>query len=252
MKNLRKWLPRILLVLVLLLIVGMIGFAVWGINGLAPDDTAKAALTNQGGVTVTESNDLYTFLPSGPSPTVGFIFYPGGRVLPGAYAPYMRDFAKQGYAAFIVKMPLNFAIFGISRADDVIKANPQIKTWVIGGHSLGGSMAAQYVAGTDKISGIVFWGSYTPADLSKKKLAVLSVFGGNDGVLNQKAAADAQKLLPPDAQSVTIEGSNHAFFGYYGPQDGDKPATITHEAAATQIEAATLAFLQKVSGAQGS
>lgn len=246
MRRLRKWLPRILLAIVLLLIIGAIGFAAWGINGLGPDDTAKAALASQGGITVTDQGDLITFLPAGASPTVGFIFYPGGRVMPGSYAPYMRDFARQGYAAFIVKMPLNFAIFGINKADDVIKAYPQIRTWVIGGHSLGGSMAAQYVAGSDKVRGLVFWASYPATDLSKKNIAVLSVFGGNDGVLNQKAAADSQKYMPADAQSVTIDGSNHAFFGYYGVQDGDKPASIPHEEAAAKIEAATLAFLQKV------
>jgi hypothetical protein len=28
---------------------------------------------------------------------------------------------------------------------------------------------------------------------------------------------------------VSIEGGNHAQFGWYGPQEGDNPATISRE-----------------------
>jgi len=35
----------------------------------------------------------------------------------------------------------------------------------------------------------------------------------------------------------------HAYFGDYGPQPGDGTPTITHDAARTQISAASVAFV---------
>ncbi len=242
----RRWLLRIGASIVLIVIIASIGFAAWGANGYPPSAEAVAAMQSDGDVSITDAADLITFTPKAAAPTVGFIFYPGARVLPAAYAPYMRDIAKAGYAAFVVKMPINFAIFGINRADGVITANPAIKAWAISGHSLGGSMAAQYVAGSDKVQGLVFWASYSASDLSKKSIKVLSIFGSLDGLVKKDIAANAQKLLPADARIVTIEGGDHAYFGWYGPQDGDNPATIPHEQAATQITAATVELLKTI------
>jgi hypothetical protein len=41
-----------------------------------------------------------------------------------------------------------------------------------------------------------------------------------------------------------IEGGNHAQFGSYGPQEGDKPATISPEEQWEQVAAATVEFLK--------
>lgn len=35
--------------------------------------------------------------------------------------------------------------------------------------------------------------------------------------------------LPKDFKEVVIEGGCHAYFGAYGEQEGDRPATITKE-----------------------
>ena len=43
-------------------------------------------------------------------------------------------------------MPFNLAVFDIDAGDRVRAAHPEIDTWVVAGHSLGGSMAAQHVA----------------------------------------------------------------------------------------------------------
>jgi len=42
---------------------------------------------------------------------------------------------------------------------------------------------------------------------------------------------------------VAIEGGNHAQFGWYGPQAGDNPATISREAQQEQIIEATVELL---------
>ena len=61
------------------------------------------------------------------------------------YAPLLREISAGGYAVYLVKMPLSLAVLGVDKATDVIAAHPEIEFWYIGGHSLGGSMAANYI-----------------------------------------------------------------------------------------------------------
>ena len=86
------------------------------------------------------------------------IFYPGGRVDPRSYAPAARAIAAQGYLAVITPMPLNLAVFTPGRAAQVIAAYPEIHTWAIGGHSLGGAMAANFSHKSRRGAGAVLLG----------------------------------------------------------------------------------------------
>jgi hypothetical protein len=53
-------------------------------------------------------------------------------------------------------------------------------------------------------------------------------------------------LLPPSTVRVEIAGGNHAQFGWYGDQDGDKPATITRETQQDLVVTATVQLLEKL------
>jgi predicted esterase len=247
--KIRRWLIRIGLSIVLLLIVGIVGFVAWGSNPYPPSAEALAALQSDAAVIVTNSANQISFVPANPArpPVVGLIYYPGGRVAPEAYAVYMRRVAERGYPAFIVKMPLNFAVFGVDRAQDVIKANPQITAWAIAGHSLGGSMAAQAVANNPKaFQGIIFLASYPAVDLSRLDVQGVALFGTEDGVLSQSAAENAAKFLPANTRALSIAGANHAYFGNYGAQDGDKAATIPQTDAQDQIVTEIVALLRQL------
>ena len=77
-------------------------------------------------------------------------------------------------------MPLNLAVFGTGKADAVIKAYPDIKHWAIGGHSLGGAMAAGFAHNhPDAIDGLVFWAAYPASNnsLAGSNLKVTSISG---------------------------------------------------------------------------
>lgn len=244
--NVRRWLIRIGLSVFLLLVVGTLAFVGWGNNPAPALPEALVALQNDETLTITDNADLISFIPK-HAPTTGLIFYPGARVTPAAYAPYMRSIAQAGYAVYIVKMPLNFAIFGIDRGQAIIKDHPNITSWVIAGHSLGGSMAAQAVANSPQsFQGLIFWASYAATDLSKTGVRVLSIFGSEDGLVKQAIAKDAEKYLPVSARSVVIQGGNHAYFGFYGAQDGDQPATVSQQQVGAQIVSETIAFLQTI------
>ena len=70
-----------------------------------------------------------------------------------------------------------------------------------------------------------------------------SIYGTRDGLTTGDKIEASRPLLPPDTAWVAIEGGNHAQFGWYGPQSGDNPATISREDQQAQIVAATLALL---------
>lgn len=239
-------LKRLFLGLGLLLLLAVGGFVLWGSLPQGPMPEALAALESNARVRVT-SDKWLRFTPTGNAPQTGFIFYPGGRVDPRAYAPLAQEIAAAGYQVVIVPMPLNLAVFGFERAADVIAAYPEIERWAIGGHSLGGAMAAAFAHGNlDAVDGLALWAAY-PAnnnDLSAAAIEVVSIYGSLDGLATPDKIAASRPLLPPTTRWVEIEGGNHAQFGWYGEQAGDLPATLSHSAQQERIVEATLALLK--------
>lgn len=243
----RHW-QRILLGLAIIVMLSMLAFVVWGSTPAKPMPEALAALQSDELVSVTQKPWL-VFSPVVKSPQTGLIFYPGGRVDYRAYAPQARAIAQQGYLVIIVPMPLNLAVFGINRADEIFTANPEIKHWAIAGHSLGGSMAANYAANhSEKVDGMALWASYPASsdDLSGSKLRVVSIYGTLDGLVDPQTLTDSFNRLPKDTLRVKIEGGDHAQFGWYGPQSGDHPATISRYEQQNQTVQATLTMLQDI------
>ena len=162
----------------------------------------------------------------------------------------MRAIAEAGYLAAITPMPFGLAVLSPDAADGVIAEHPEIETWVIGGHSLGGAMAAQYADGHDDvIDGLVLWAAYPAGgtDLSDADLIVASISASEDGLASREEIEASAAQLPPDTTFVEIEGGNHAQFGSYGEQAGDGEATIPPAEQQDQAVAATLAVLEAVS-----
>lgn len=203
-----------------------VGFYAWTRIASYPAFPEATALAEQ---TMSEQG-WYVFEPDG-TPRAGLIFYPGGLVDPAAYAPLMRRLSDGGLLVVIVPMPLDLAVFGQGRAEKVVEAYPDIETWVIGGHSLGGAMAAEYMkTGPEEIDGIVFLASYSAesTDLSALPVAVVSIYGSEDGVAGD-VFEESLARLPEGTSLVEIEGGNHAQFGDYGPQKGDGVATVSRD-----------------------
>ena len=245
----RRLLRWVLLGILCLLLITIAGTA-WWLRPFPAPAQAMAALRNGDGVTITTTNDDIIFMPE-QHPIEGIIFYPGARVDPDAYARYMHTFAEHGYAAFIVKMPLNIALLGENLASNVIAAHPSIKLWVIGGHSLGGVSACSFALHNTVIKGLLLYASYPNEDLSKQiRLRVTSISGTNEG-LDTHAKIDATKpLLPTTTKYIVVQGGVHAFFGDYGVQDGDGQPTISRERAHKIIADASVALLDAVKEAQ--
>ena len=233
------------LVVILLLSIG--GFVVWAENGLGPGEQALAAL-DAGADVIVSGEDVIVFQPVDVQPMTGFIFYPGGRVDYRSYAPALRKIAAQGYLVVLVPAPLNMMVFDVNAADEVFQKFPEIEHWAIGGHSLGGAMAASYLyTHPDVADGLILWASYPAKNnsLADSDLQVLSMYGTLDMAGMDKFSA-SQNLLPADTTWVVIEGGNHAQFGDYSFQPGDNVATISAADQQMQIVDATASFLESL------
>ncbi len=227
---------------VLLLIFGVM--LAWLLTPMGPMPEALDAIQGSPGVQV-EQGPWLVFRPVEMNGT-GFILYPGARVDYRSYAPDALEIARQGYLVIITPMPLNMAIFDPSAAEEVIKAFPEIKLWAIGGHSLGGVMAAQYLSEHPAdLEGLVFWASYPASnnDLSQLPIKVASISGSVDGFSTPDKINASKPLLPADTVWVVITGGNHNQFGWYGFQNGDGIATISREDQTRQVAAATVTLL---------
>lgn len=238
---------RIFLALLGLVMVGALAsFVIWGETPAQPMPEALAALESDAQVTI-NTGEWLVFMPAVSQPDTGLILYPGGRVDPRAYAPIARQVAEQGYLVIIVDMPLNLAVFNPGAAGKVTAAYPEIQHWAIGGHSLGGAMAANYALNhPGQVQGLLLWAAYPASsdDLSSSGLRVASIFGSLDGLATSEKIEASRPLLPAETTWVTIVGGNHAQFGWYGDQAGDNPAAISRSDQQAQVLSATLDLLE--------
>jgi pimeloyl-ACP methyl ester carboxylesterase len=238
---------RVILVIVVIFLVLLSIFVIWANTPPSPMPLALEAINDGNDSISVDDTRWLVFTPENTTPTTGFIFYPGGRVSAESYAPLLRDIAREGYLVVGVPMLLNLAFFSPDRADEVIAAYPDIEHWVIGGHSLGGAMAGRYAhAHPDTIDGIVLWASFVEEafSLTDRSIAAASIYGTLDGLASVESVEASRAALPADAFFVAIEGGNHAQFGDYGDQAGDKPATISRAEQQAQTLEATLSVLR--------
>ena len=224
----------------------------------AGEEAALAAGEAAADYTSQQDGDTLVFLPEGTDGTVldgsgpddaGLIFYPGGKVEYTAYAPLMEAFAERGVLCILVEMPGNLAVLDVNAADGYQEEFPEIEHWYVGGHSLGGSMAASYAAKhAGDLDGLLLLAAYSTADLNGTGLDVLSVYGSEDGVLNMSKYDEYRQNLPEDTTTeMVIEGGNHAGFGDYGAQEGDGEAAVNGE---KQREETAEAFMEILRGGE--
>ncbi len=226
MKHKKRRLVFTILTSILLLTTIVCG--VYVMDYYKADETALAMLESDDHVTVQFTSDYVAFIPD--EPTVGFIFYSGGKVEHTAYSPLLRSLAEQGILCILVEMPFRLAVLDMNAAMGIPAQYAEIDDWYIGGHSLGGSMAASHAAENDDMyDGLVLLASYSTADISESGMDVISVYGTEDHVMNPEKYENYFGNLPESTKEVIIEGGCHAYFGSYGPQEGDGVPTITVE-----------------------
>ncbi|MGZ7208337.1 MAG: alpha/beta hydrolase, partial [Methanobacterium sp.] len=235
------------IIVLAVLLIGITGFAVYVSDYYHADSTALAAINSNSSYTVNNTDSSITFTPTGTKSTTGVIFYPGGKVQPEAYSVIASELATNGYTTIIVKMPFNLAFFGMNKADDVIAQHPEINSWVMMGHSLGGVFASDYAVNhQDKVKGVVYLASYPSANASNATFKALSIRGSLDALTTSQNIDENKNKFPANTTFITIEGGNHYNNGNYGVQAGDNNSTITREQQQEQTINAILEFLKNL------
>ena len=230
------------------LVLGWLAVLAW-LRPFTAGPDSLAALAEGGSVVVTDNPTTIELAPAGSRvPTTGLVFTPGARVDSRAYAELLRPVAEAGYLIVILKSPYGIAFAQPGQSAGPIADHPEVTAWAVGGHSLGGVVAAGYAGDhADTVTGLLLYASYPNTDLSSDGgLQAESIFGSNDGLTTAADIARTQDLLPPDTLFTVIEGGVHAYFGDYGEQPGDGQSTVSREHATAEIVAATTAFMERV------
>lgn len=222
-----KWIPIVITGIVLIIILSV--SAIYLTTVFEADTEAIYAYNTEyiENVETKELEDGVTaYVPKGEI-KAGLVFYPGARIEYISYEPLLKACAEEGIVCIVVRMPQNLAIFGINKGVSATEHFPSVESWYIGGHSLGGSMAASCASSHEDIfDGVVLLAAYSINDITN--LEVLSVYGTEDDVINMNKYNKNKDNLPSDFTECVINGGNHAYFGMYGKQDGDGNATISN------------------------
>lgn len=227
--------PKFILAFLLFLLLLGGGLYYWLSVSYGPQEEALSYLETTSSYEVLEEENYFAFLPlaSQTERKAGIIIYPGGQIRVESYAALAAELAERGHPVFLIQMPYELAILGWSRAENAVRDYPEIDSWYLIGHSLGGAMGARFLnrKKPENFAGLIMLGAYPAAadDISGLDLKVLSIYGSEDRVMDRELFRERQQLLPPETRFVEIPGGNHAGFGQYGEQEGDGPAEISFE-----------------------
>ncbi len=101
--------------------------------------------------------------------------------------------------------------------------------YILGGHSQGAKMAAQFVFENPKLmQGLFLLGTSHPRDfdLSNSTLPTVKIYAELDGLASVAEVMENKDKLPKNTSLIPLKGGNHSQFGYLGTLLTDKTAQI--------------------------
>jgi hypothetical protein len=205
-------------------------FFVWNWTTFQSHNIPKDTFLNSDIVSVIETDDQITFKSDTSKNKFEVIFFQGGLTDPKAYAPLCRKFAENGFTCHLIKMDWRLPQYNyqkISNLFDLKQGN-----YIIGGHSQGGKMAAQFVnENPDLMKGLFLMGTSHPRDidLSSQNIPCIKLYAENDGLASVEEVMTNKNKLPKDTKLVLIKGGNHSQFGYLGKLLMDSSSDISLE-----------------------
>lgn len=194
-------------------------------------------------VAITSDADALTLAPRTREPAAGLVFQPGARVDARAYVPLLAQIADQGYLVVIIKQPLGLAPLASRAPASVMAEHPQITHWVVGGHSLGGVVAAGF-AREVPVAGLLLWAAYPADSMAHLAVPTVSLAGQNDLIALPADLRATEDRLPEGARVSFVPGAVHASFGDYGPQPGDGQVGADPAVIAAEIVAASVGLMR--------
>ena len=215
------------------LLVTLVGFLTYFHIVFPAERSATLDVFRDDRVQVETSDARVIMSPAGDSLPRGILYFPGARVDPYSYLYPLADIAAAGTTVVVVDPLFNMALLDTRGVSELTTDFPDITSWVLAGHSLGGVKACME-ASHPAVTHLVLFASYCANDISDLDIEVFQVTGDRDGLLDDSLRQEAESLLPPQGhQTLVIEGANHADFGTYGPQPGDGESTMSNRSMRT-------------------
>lgn len=205
-------------------------FFIWNWTTFQSHNIPKNTFINSDIVSITETNNQITFKSDTSKKKLELIFFQGGLTDPKAYAPLCKKIAENGFTCHLIKMNWRLPQYDyqkIYKLFDLKQGN-----YIIGGHSQGGKMAAQFVyKNPNLMKGLFLMGTSHPRDidLSSQKIPCIKLYAENDGLASVQEVMENKTKLPHDTKLVLIKGGNHSQFGYLGKLLMDNSADISLE-----------------------
>lgn len=224
-------------------------FMIWNWSTFQSRNIDDDVLLSTPDVEVVMNDDLLSFYSQQVETRPEILFFPGGLVDPLAYTPLAKKLAESGYTTHIVKMPWRLAQRGYTKITRLFDLDDPDKIFVLGGHSQGGKMAAQFVYENPyQIDGLFLLGTSHPRDidLSNLGLPTLKLYSEYDGLASVGEVLENKPMLPKNTDLVLIEGGNHSQFGNMGSLLMDEAASISRNEQQSQTLAHLLYFLDKL------
>lgn len=241
---------RAIAVVAVVLLVGAMGYFAWTVS---VKDLPQGTYESTAAVEVHPTLYGFSVDPVVDTGKPGMIFMAGAFVAADAYLPFAKSVAAAGYPVRVIGLELGSSmapgqqprLFGT-----LLSFMDGGRDWVVGGHSLGSAQATIFAAQhPDAIAGLFIAGSSYPYnDVSMLTVPVTLLGASNDAIANGRASEDRAGNLPAGATITTIEGGNHAGFGYYGPQIMDGTASIPRTQQQAQMTEAALALMLRAEG----
>lgn len=224
-------------------LLGVLALLGYGSTPTPAESGPLAAVENDAGIHYSEGPDAVVMTPTSGADGFGLVFFPGAHIDAAAYAWKLSGLVDEGMTVVIARPILGYAILDFRPLTTFSGLAPGVSAWYVGGHSLGGVRACQYAQDDYTLTGLILFGSYCAVDLSHSSLPVLSVSGSRDGLSTPGSIRNSARLLPNTSTFYQISGANHADFGDYGPQTGDRSSTTTGASVRRQLTAEIFGFV---------
>jgi len=205
-------------------------FFVWNWTTFQSHNIPKDTFLNSDNVSIIETDDQITFKSDTSKNNFEVIFFQGGLTDPKAYAPLCRKFAENGFTCHLIKMDWRLPQYDYQKISKLFKLKQG--NYIIGGHSQGGKMAAQFVyENPDLMKGLFLMGTSHPRDIDllTQNIPTIKLYAENDGLASVEEVLTNKNKLPRGTKLVLIKGGNHSQFGYLGQLLMDSSADISLE-----------------------
>jgi pimeloyl-ACP methyl ester carboxylesterase len=225
----------------------VIVFFVWNWTTFQSRNLPRDTFENSKLVTVTQSGDFITFQSDTAKNGINVIFFQGGLTDPKAYAPLCRRLAENGFTCYLMKMDWRLPQYDYKKTLKLFHLDSG--SYVVGGHSQGGKMAAQIVYENPTLfKGLFLLGTSHPRDidLSTFTIPTIKIYAEKDGLASVPEVMENKSKLPQNSKLILIKGGNHSQFGYLGKLLMDNSADISLEEQQKQTVENILEFLNEI------